>query len=73
MAIKLNQVHQTDCVKGLAELEPSSVDLAFADPPFNIGYDYDEYDDRKESDVYLDWSREWMAGVTKILKPDGTF
>lgn len=73
MAIKLNQIHQMDCLKGMAELKAGSVDLAFADPPFNIGYDYDEYDDRKAADEYLDWSRQWMGAVVRALKPTGTF
>lgn len=73
MGLKVNQVHEMDCVKGLAELEAGSVDLAFADPPFNIGYDYDVYDDTKESNAYLNWSRQWMAGVVRALKPTGTF
>ena len=73
MGLKINQIHQNDCVEGLARLEPGSVDLAFADPPFNIGYDYDVYKDKPEADAYLDWSRQWMGGVVKALKPDGTF
>ena len=54
-------------------MRTGSVDLAFADPPFNIGYDYDVYDDRRESDHYLDWSRKWIAEVARVLKPDGAF
>jgi site-specific DNA-methyltransferase (adenine-specific) len=57
----------------MAALEPGSVDLAFADPPFNIGYDYDVYDDAREAEHYLDWSRQWIAGVYQALKPTGTF
>jgi len=49
------------------------VHLAFADPPFNIGYDYDAYDDRLSADAYLDWSRRWMGEVARALRPDGTF
>ncbi len=71
--MKLNHVHQDDCLAGMAKLSAGSVDLAFADPPFNIGYEYDEYDDRKEADAYLDWSKKWMAGVVRALKGDGTF
>ena len=55
------------------ELEAGSVDLAFADPPFNIGYEYDVYDDRLEADHYLDWSRQWIEAVYRVLKPTGTF
>lgn len=54
-------------------LDAECVDLVFADPPFNIGYDYDVYQDRIEYEQYLDWSREWMTGVHRVLKPDGTF
>lgn len=73
MRLKTNHVHQMDCVDGLARLDEGSVDLAFADPPFNIGYDYDVYDDRKDADTYLNWSRRWMAGVVRALKPTGSF
>lgn len=58
---------------GLKKLKPRSVDLVFADPPFNIGYDYDKYHDQKPPEEYIDWSKEWMANVHRVLKPDGTF
>lgn len=47
--------------------------MAFADPPFNIGYEYDQYADRLESDKYLEWSRQWMSEICRVLKSDGTF
>ncbi len=50
-----------------------SVHLAFADPPFNIGYEYDTYDDTRPAEDYLAWSRRWMEGVIRALRPDGTF
>jgi len=73
MEIKVNHIYPMDCVEGLAQIAPGSVDLAFADPPFNIGYAYDVYDDRKGYDAYLDWTRQWMRGVVNALKPTGTF
>jgi site-specific DNA-methyltransferase (adenine-specific) len=73
MKPKLGQVNHGDCIQGMAAMEAGSVDLAFADPPFNIGYDYDAYDDRQEHASYLDWSRRWIAAVYRVLKPDGTF
>lgn len=71
--LEMNRIHERDCVSGMADMAPESVDLAFADPPFNIGYEYDVYDDAKEAEHYLDWSRQWIAGVHRVLKPDGTF
>jgi DNA modification methylase len=73
VAERFNRLLNQDCITGLAELPAGCVDLAFADPPFNIGYEYDVYEDRKEYDEYLDWSRQWMAGVARALKPTGTF
>jgi site-specific DNA-methyltransferase (adenine-specific) len=73
MAAVVNGLHQGDCVAGLPGLDAGSIDLVFADPPFNIGYEYDVYQDRKEYEAYLAWSQEWMAEVHRVLKPSGTF
>jgi DNA modification methylase len=73
VALSPNHVHHGDCIECLARIEPGSIDLAFADPPFNIGYEYDVYKDRRASDEYLEWTRKWMSGVAHALKPNGTF
>ena len=73
MGLAINKVHQGDCIELLDQVEPGSVDLAFADPPFNIGYKYDVYHDRRDGEEYIAWNQKWMAGVHKALKPDGTF
>jgi site-specific DNA-methyltransferase (adenine-specific) len=69
----LGAIHERDCIAGLAELPPGCVDLIFADPPFNIGYEYDVYEDDKEYREYLEWSRQWIGQVYRVLKPQGTF
>ena len=69
----LGKIHHEDCVQGLNKVPDGAIDLVFADPPFNIGYEYDEYDDRLEEQKYLDWSREWMTEVFRVLKSDGAF
>jgi DNA modification methylase len=69
----LDTIHREDCIRALGEVPEGSVDLVFADPPFNIGYDYDVYDDRKDADSYLEWTRQWMSGVHRALKSNGTF
>jgi site-specific DNA-methyltransferase (adenine-specific) len=73
MTLANNQIHQGDCVTLLNKLDAGTVDLVFADPPFNIGYEYDVYDDRQHVDDYLGWCRQWIEGVYRALKPDGTF
>ncbi|WP_238397745.1 DNA-methyltransferase [Anatilimnocola aggregata] len=73
LAKVLGRVSHGDCVEQMNSLPEGSVDLAFADPPFNIGYDYDVYHDQKEHNEYLDWSEKWIAAVHRALKPTGTF
>lgn len=68
-----NQVLQGDCLTFLNQMKPASVDLAFADPPFNIGYEYDRYDDDRSKEEYLAWTERWLAGVARALKPTGAF
>jgi site-specific DNA-methyltransferase (adenine-specific) len=67
------QVLTGDCISLLADQPPASVDLAFADPPFNIGYEYDVYHDRRARDDYLAWTEKWLAAVRRVLKPAGSF
>lgn len=73
MPLALDRVHQGDCVELLKKVKPGTIDLVFADPPFNIGYKYDVYDDKREANEYLDWCKAWMKGVHRALKNDGTF
>ncbi len=68
-----NNVYEGSCIEGLQQVAPGSVDLVFADPPFNIGYKYDVYHDAREADEYLDWTQKWIGGVKRVLKPNGTF
>ncbi|MCA9080731.1 MAG: hypothetical protein KDA58_09245 [Planctomycetaceae bacterium] len=71
--IPFNTIVPGDCISGMSQLPEGSVELAFADPPFNIGYEYDVYQDRKAHQDYLDWSRQWISGVHRALRPDGSF
>lgn len=70
---ELNTVHQGDCIAGMKAMPASSVQLVFADPPFNIGYDYDEYEDKLEAEQYLRWSSDWMSEVHRVLDDTGAF
>ena len=69
----LNEIICGDCVKVLGEVKEPFADLVFSDPPFNIGYKYDKYHDKKESNNYIAWTRDWMTVCKKVLKPTGSF
>ena len=71
--LELDRLYAGDCLELFPRVASGSIDLVFADPPFNIGYDYDVYDDRREAEAYLDWTEAWGREVVRVLKPDGTF
>jgi site-specific DNA-methyltransferase (adenine-specific) len=73
MSLSSGKIHQGDCIELMQKIDDGSVDLVFADPPFNIGYEYDQYDDRQEDQKYLDWCQAWIGEIHRILKPTGTF
>jgi site-specific DNA-methyltransferase (adenine-specific) len=70
---KINAVHNENCIDAMRSMDDAVIDLAFADPPFNIGYKYDVYDDSRHDDEYLAWCRIWLGEVVRVLKPQGTF
>src|SRR5215204_523917 len=71
--MEFNDVWTGDCIRRLSELPAESVHLAFADPPFNIGYEYDVYHDRRGRDDYLRWTEKWLAAVRRVLTPRASF
>jgi site-specific DNA-methyltransferase (adenine-specific) len=51
-----------------------SIDLIFADPPYNIGKDFNGRKDKWDSEKdYLDWCYQWLDLCIKKLKPQGSF
>ena len=50
--MKINHVYFGDCIKVMKSFPAESVDLVFADPPFNIGLKYENYDDNKSYQKY---------------------
>lgn len=68
-----NTLIRGDCIKLLNDGPEGWVDLAFADPPFNIGYLYHGYNDERNTDDYLKFSHDWMKAIYRALKPNGSF
>lgn len=82
LAAGINLVHEResgslfndDCRDVLPALADESVDMIFADPPFNLDKDYGEdADDDIAEDEYLQWCTEWIDECIRVLKPGGSF
>ena len=61
----------SDCLEALHYIPSESVDLVFADPPFNVGIKYKGYKDN--SGTYREWCADWIAECFRVLKPTGSF
>lgn len=67
----LNKIINDDCINILKQVPDSCVDMTFADPPFNLKKKYNNYDDAKEVQDYLDWCNIWLSEMVRITKPSG--
>ncbi len=82
----MNAIIKGDCVAALEALPKNSVDVVFADPPYNLQLDGDLHrPDQSKVDAcddhwdqfdtfraYDDFTRAWLLAVRRVLKPDGT-
>lgn len=66
-------IHEGDCRELLQAVPDQSIPLVFADPPFNIGYEYKSYDDKRERTDYLNWCATWLSELQRVLHPHGSF
>ena len=63
-----------DCIESLKKMEADSVDLIFADPPYNLGKDFgNDSDSWKDRQKYLEWCYTWIDECFRVLKDNGTF
>jgi len=84
--LPLDQIIQADCVAAMNALPQASVDMIFADPPYNLqlggdlfrpeGSRVDAVDDAWDKfssfAAYDEFTRAWLAAARRILKPNGT-
>ena len=85
-ALPLDQVLVGDCVALMGKLPPSSIDMVFADPPYNLQLSQELHrpDASKVDAVDDDWdrfasfadydafTRAWLLACRRVLKPQGT-
>jgi len=70
--MEINKVYLGDCIEIMKTLPNGSVDLVFADPPFNIKAEYDVYNDNMSYKDYCNWTEKWIQETYRLLKDCGT-
>lgn len=86
MTLPLNQIIQGDCIEVLNALPEQSIDLIFADPPYNLQLQNelhrpnmtkvdavdDQWDKFESMQAYDEFARQWLTACKRVLKPTGT-
>jgi len=68
----INKIIQGDCLDVMKKIPDNSIDVTFADPPFNLKKKYNSYYDRYEVEEYLLWCKEWLKEMVRITKHTGS-
>lgn len=69
----LGTVYKSDCINFLENIESDSIDLIFADPPFNLDKLYpSQINDRLKHSEYLHWCSEWIDQCARVLTHGGS-
>lgn len=66
-------IHHDDCAHALAQVQDQSIDLIFADPPYNIGKKFGDFEDSWPTDeAYAEWCYSWLELCLRKLTPSGS-
>ncbi|WP_169833040.1 DNA-methyltransferase [Geosporobacter ferrireducens] len=66
------ELYQADSIELMKAMQENSIDMIFADPPFNLSKTYGSgIDDNLSEEEYLAWTEKWISECVRILKPGG--
>lgn len=68
-----HSIYNGDAIEVLKSIPDESIDLIFADPPYNIGKKFANFIDKWPSDsAYVEWCQEWLDLCIQKLSPNGS-
>ena len=70
--MECNKIICGDCLELFRAIPSDSIDMAFADPPFNLQKEYGECSDDMSHSDYLEWCKKWIAEMVRVTKPTGS-
>ncbi|NTU67996.1 MAG: site-specific DNA-methyltransferase [Chlorobiaceae bacterium] len=56
-------IYHGDCREVMPQLD--GFDFSFTDPPYNVGKNYGQYDDRMPENKYFEWCDEWISMISE--------
>jgi site-specific DNA-methyltransferase (adenine-specific) len=67
-----NKIFNGDCLDLFSNIPDNTIDMCFADPPFNLNKKYNSYHDNMDVKQYLDWCSLWINEMVRVTKPSGS-
>jgi site-specific DNA-methyltransferase (adenine-specific) len=64
--------YHSDCLEVFGQLPARSVDVMVTSPPYNLGIQYNQYQDTLSRADYLQWTNAWVAAAARVLHPEGS-
>lgn len=73
--LEKNNIYTMDCIKGIKQMKKQSlkVDVIVTSPPYNIGKEYNQYDDKKPRIRYLDWMETIAKNCNDVMTDYSSF
>lgn len=68
-----DKIIEGDVLEVMKQIPENSIHLAITSPPYNVGKDYDNHNDKMNYQEYLDWLNEVWKETQRILVPGGRF
>src|SRR3989338_5100167 len=68
-----NQIISGDVLEVMKKIPDNSIHLAITSPPYNVGKDYDNHNDKMDYKEYLDWLNKVWEETKRVLVPGGRF
>lgn len=68
---KTNLIYNSDCIEGMKSIDSDSIDLIIADPPYNLDKNFGAWNEKKNKNIWLPWSKEWLDQCNRVLKNGG--
>lgn len=69
--LELNRNYNMDCIDGIRHLDDNCIDLMCTSPPYNVGVDYDIYDDNLSCNYYYIFIQSWFKELYRVMKIGG--
>jgi site-specific DNA-methyltransferase (adenine-specific) len=64
----INKIYNGDILEMFGKTPDNFIDLIVTSPPYNVGIDYSDWDDKMSYDDFFEWVEKWLRECYRTLK-----